>query len=177
MGVTTERLSGNTDHGAVIEMRRGFVFRVDEDRADEVRCHNWHIRFSSGKPYVERWSSRRDPGGRKRIILHRWLLDAPDDRVVDHINGDTLDNRTCNLRACTMAENIRNNTGWRVRRQAYKGVSLVGQRFMARITHERRERYLGVFAAAEDAARAYDAAALELHGAFARLNFPQGRSA
>ena len=44
----------------------------------------------------------------KRVRLHRWLIECPSDKIVDHINNNTLDNRKCNLRICTHFENMQN---------------------------------------------------------------------
>jgi hypothetical protein len=99
--------------------------------------------------------------------------------VVDHINGDPLDNRKSNLRVCTQAENLRNR-----RKRAkptsskFKGVSrhtISRQKpWLAKIKSDGKTIYLGTFETEEQAAEAYDRAALERFGTFAHLNRARG---
>ena len=94
----------------------------------------------------------------------------------DHINGDTLDNRSLNLRPATSAENVQNQRKPRRSHSAskYKGIypTRSGQPWAAVVVAHGRRRYLGVFHDEEAAAHAYDEAARQEHGAFARVNFP-----
>ncbi len=93
---------------------------------------------------------------------------------VDHINGDGLDNRKDNLRIVTIAENNYNKRKSKnVRSSQYKGVSIDKRtnRWRAIIYYKYRKINLGMFGDEIDAARAYDEAANELFGEFAKLNF------
>lgn len=93
---------------------------------------------------------------------------------VDHINGSRTDNRINNLRAASHAENVRNGARHKKRANGakYKGVYLQkgGSGWFAQICVNRRKITLGTFKTQEDAARAYNRAAVEYHGTFARLN-------
>lgn len=117
-----------------------------------------------------------DPLDSRRCIrMHRLIVQARPDQVVDHVNGDGLDNRRANLRVCTQAENCRNRRKSLGKSSRFKGVSLVAGRskpWRGQIRHSGKVRYLGHFVTEEEAARAYDAAAKELFGRFARLNWP-----
>jgi hypothetical protein len=96
--------------------------------------------------------------------------------LTDHINGDGLDNRRTNLRQATPTQNNANCGIRGHNTSGYKGVSLRpdrGNRWRATIRIHGLQYFLGLFDDVEDAARAYDAAALELFGDFARLNFPE----
>lgn len=116
-----------------------------------------------------------------RTPMHRWILGLEGrghTRVkVDHWNKNTLDNRRENLRVATHMQSCwnRRSTGGASR---FKGVSIRRDPRMnhilwrARITAAGKLHILGHFRNEEDAARAYDAAALALHGEFAQINFP-----
>ena len=98
---------------------------------------------------------------------------------IDHINHNPLDNRLCNLRLATVAENARNRQSPPGHR-GYRGVNrrAAGSRpWVAYIGLGRKQIHLGYHATAEAAARTYDDKARELFGAFAVLNFPEQRDA
>ena len=119
-----------------------------------------------------RGESPRDP--KQWVHLARLLMQPPEGLQVDHINGDTLDNRRMNLRICTPAENRRNS----VRGDGkFKGVAQCTRyTWMAYITKDGARFHLGTFTAPEKAAAAYNGAAIVLHGRFANLNvIPLGR--
>lgn len=94
----------------------------------------------------------------------------------DHINGNTLDNRKENLRICSIAENGRNRKIQKNNTSGYSGVSYMKGvcKWQATICVNKNKIYLGVFETAEESARAYDSAAKEYFGEFARLNFTDG---
>lgn len=107
----------------------------------------------------------------KNIFLHRMIADRMglDPRLeVDHINHDKQDNRRCNLRACTRAQNACNQPLSKNSTTGYKGVSAVGPgSFRARIQVNRKTILLGTFGTKIAAATAYARAAKKLHGEFA----------
>ena len=103
--------------------------------------------------------------------MHRFLLSAASGMDVDHANGNTLDNRRCNLRACTHAENLRNLQG-RTKGGRTKGVWFDAQRnkYQAYISVNGKRIHLGRFVRQEDAIEAHNRAVLALHGEFAAIN-------
>lgn len=130
---------------------------------------------------VAGFSWRRGSGGyvhadrsNLRIALHRLIAGAGDRDKVDHINGDPLDNRACNLRFYIRGQNRANAGPSRTfgRTSRYKGVSWAStkNKWLANIHIEGKTYYLGRYAEEKDAARAYNVAALEAWGEFARLN-------
>jgi hypothetical protein len=105
--------------------------------------------------------------------LHRLLMRAPPGCVVDHMNGNPLDNRGANLRVCTAAENSRNRRTQRGTHSGYKGVYIHHSgRWQAVIRFEGKKHSLGLYDTAEAAADAYDRGAVRMFGAFARTNKP-----
>jgi len=107
---------------------------------------------------------------RKR--LHRIIMNCPKEMVVDHINGDTLDNRKCNLRVCTNAQNIMNSFPHKNKSCEFKGVcfSKKYKKWQSQITFEKKNYFLGYFENKVDAAIVYNNAAIKYFGEFARLN-------
>jgi len=105
--------------------------------------------------------------------MHRLIMDAPDGTDVDHRNMDRVDNRRSNLRLATRAENLRNQGLSRNNTSGFKGVSRLDGKWRAEIRVKWKLIYLGLFDDKVEAARAYDTAAKEHFGEFARLNFPE----
>lgn len=140
---------------------------------ESLWCNAW---FINGRGYVVGQGGSLYPFQRlHRVVMERMLgRSLRRHELVDHINGDKLDNRRENLRLATNAENQFNRDLPAHNTTGYKGVyrNPNGRRqWTAAITVNRKKRHLGSFHTAEDAARAYDAAAQELAGVFARGNF------
>lgn len=106
--------------------------------------------------------------------MHRELMGFPD-CLVDHVDGDGLDNRRENLRLANFSQN-RTNQKRNLKKSGYRGVEYDGSRrcgrkkWRATIYHQNKRYRLGRFETPEDAARAYNEKAKELHGEFATLN-------
>jgi hypothetical protein len=109
-----------------------------------------------------------------KVYLHRWIMRAPKGLDVDHINGDRLDNRRENLQLCTRGQNMMKSRKRRGTRSRYRGVSWNAgkQRWQAQVNIDGRAKLIGRFESEEEAARAYDATAKALYGAFFKPNFP-----
>lgn len=151
------------DGVCVVPLQDGTEAITDADMLDAVRSSTFY-RTSSG--YVIRTSGR----ARAKVCLHR-LVCLSDSETVDHINGDKLDCRRVNLRPASAAENVRNAAKRRGSRTRFKGVTALRTgRFAARLTLAGVTQHLGTYATEEDAARAYNRAAREHFGEFARLN-------
>ena len=141
-----------------------FIF--DEEDYDLVASERWNI---SHFGYVTRKI------GNKTVWLTHALLGVDDGVIVDHINGDRLDNRRANLREATPSQNLRNQCLRSDNKTGYKGVYFNNhhKKYLAEIRSHGVKTYIGLFDNPVDAALAYDEAARVIHGEFACVNFPQ----
>ena len=140
---------------------------IDSSDAPEIAPHRWCKSFHG---YVVRRTNKEN--GLKLVRLHRVLIQPSKSELVDHIDGNPLNNRRSNLRICTSAENSRNARISKNNVSGYKGVSWAKrcQKYRASIGVDHKQIHLGLFSNPEDAAEAYNRAALLHHGEFASLN-------
>lgn len=153
-----------------IILSRGLVALVDDaDYGWLMTGGKWNARGRPGNYYAARtiWEGKKCRGQ----VMHRLLLPTPGQ--VDHINGDSLDNRRANLRPASPSQNAANRKARSDSKSGYKGLHRVGRKWQVSLTVHGRFVQVGMFRDKEEAARAYDAAALEHFGEFARLNFPR----
>lgn len=171
MTMNPQRPVGYCDCGdhAFVAITGGFVTIVSPSDAAQLR-HAWQGTPASRSGYVTvtRVKGMGD-GSRKRVILARELLGLAPGEQADHINRDPLDNRRGNLRPSTASENNCNRRRPAKAKSPYKGVRQHRRRWSAEIKLGGRSVYLGSFATAEEAASAYRAAAVRMHGQFARF--------
>jgi hypothetical protein len=108
--------------------------------------------------------------GREYVYMHRVIFNDASSEVVDHINGDRLDNRLANLRPCTQFQNSKNLCIKKNNSSGHAGISKAPKgRWRARIMHERKEYFLGIFDSLEDAVAARQKADAELNASFVRV--------
>ena len=151
-----------------IKLTQGKSTLVDDEDYEWISKLKW--RYASNGSAVR--NSSRHLGAQKVLQLHRIIMNAPDGLVVDHINGDRLDNRKQNLRVCSQSQNSMNRSVATNNSCGYKGVYFHKgkQKWYAHITCNGKQKHIGAFSAPEDAARAYNQRALELFGEFSKLN-------
>lgn len=145
---------------------------VDDADYEELAPHRWYLlkNRDGGKTYAARGEKSPD-GGSRHLSMHRQILRGISAPAIDHRNGDGFDNRRANLRPCSVGENTRNRGKPACGRASqFKGVFPHKNCWQAYINVGGRRTYLGYFATEIEAAERYDAAAHELHGAFASFN-------
>lgn len=152
-------------------LTKGKFALVDDDDFELVSHWHWYA-----QPGVRTWYAQRairKHGHSTSISLHRFLLNPPPGLQIDHINGDGLDCRRCNMRLATNQQNHYNTRIVKSNRSGYKGVhwDKHHKRWRVRIMVDGHNVHIGYFADLLEAASAYDTEALTLHGEFACTNF------
>lgn len=134
---------------------------IDDEDYEKVNKVSWYK--VGRKPYAAHTT---------QVFMHRFIMKPRKGQVVDHINGNPLDNRRSNLRKCSARQNGKNRLPTsKPHSSQYKGVSKSYSSWICKIRHNGKQILIGKFKNERHAALAYDLWALELHGAYARTNF------
>lgn len=153
----------------LINLTGGKFAKVSREDFKRINAHKW---YCSTFGYAIRFINRNVH--KICILMHREILRTPDGMETDHVNMDKLDNRRENLRLCNKRQNQGNRNGSRytTKTSSFKGVRWHKRHSVweAYITRGGRYQYLGSFIDEISAASAYNAAALQHFGQFARLN-------
>jgi hypothetical protein len=170
----------NPSSGAVIvEMRHAQVMLLDMEDSDLAQFI-WTLNYSRNTAYA--WRRERDMKTRKRltVIAHRVIVGRMLDRelksteLVDHIDGNGLNNTRENLRLATSQENCFHSRISKNNKTGYKGVLRNRYGYAVHIHVNGKQKYLGVFPTPELAAQVYNDAASKYFGQFAWLNTIEG---
>lgn len=152
-----------------IRLSQDRVAIVDDEDYEKISLYSWCVTYNAR----EKWYAQTTiKGTTKSLLMHRYILNAKKGQIVDHINGNGLDNRKVNLRPCTIAQNIYNQTTSKHNKSGFKGVSWVKKhkKWYASIHFNYKSYNLGMFTTKEEAAKAYNEKAKEFFGEFAKLN-------
>lgn len=151
---------------ALVSLTKGYTAIIDAEDVKTVDVGNWTAIEAFGSAYAYRKSSKAS--GSKTIYMHRLIVDAGINQHVDHIDGNRLNNRKCNLRTCTPKQNQYNQGIRKSNTSGYKGVSWskANCKWAARIRYKGKKVHLGYYDKVEDAADAYFMASKSIHKEF-----------
>lgn len=151
-----------------IPLTQGLFAIVDKEDYERLNKHKWHASYDGNGLYAS--TNIVDGLNRKTLKMHRFIMNAQKGQMIDHINGNGLDNRKVNLRFCTRSQNGANRRACGTSK--YLGVNWhkATLRWAAQITVNGKKKYLGVFTNEQEAATAYNQAACAYHKEFAKLN-------
>ncbi|HEY1248828.1 MAG TPA: HNH endonuclease [Nitrososphaera sp.] len=152
-----------------IPLTQGKVAIIDDEDYDLISQYKWCAHWNG-----TRWYAISATGGH-RVRMHRLLIDVPEGYEVDHINGDSLDNRKQNLRVVTRAKNLQNREANKNSTSKYIGVYLESGtgKFRAALKKNGITYRGGRYKTEEEAAKARDILALQHFGQDCKLNFPE----
>lgn len=145
-----------------IPLTKGKFALVDDEDFDYF--NQWKWSFDGG------YAIRMSP---KKTYLHRLVNKTPDELETDHKNMDKLDNRKCNLRSCSGSQNQANKPyAQKNKKSSFRGVNWFKRdsNWQAQIGGKKNKKHIGYFKKEEDAAIAYNKAAIQMYGEFAYLN-------
>lgn len=146
-----------------IQLTRGYVALIDDDDFDRVNKHKWRSIIDKQLVYAA-----SDING-KKTMLHRFILNAKRGVYYDHRDCNGLNNQKDNLRECTLSENRGNSRKFTVTGSKYKGVNR-HKPWSAHIMKNGKSVCLGYFESEDEAGIAYNKAAIDIFGEFARIN-------
>jgi hypothetical protein len=149
-----------------IPLGRGLFALVDAADYERVSKYKWHAERHGPTVYARCIKKGRG------VYMHRMIMRPRKGYVVDHIDGNGLNNRRCNLRICTHQQN-QANRGPRGGTSRFVGVVPYKDKWQAKMQFRGERFYLGLFDDEVEAAKARDRKAYELHGEYAYLNFPE----
>jgi len=154
-----------------IILTQGKVAIVDDSDFEYLNQFKWHVNKQGNTYYVIRY---KRTSLKKRVYesMHRLIMKPDKGFVIDHLDGNGLNNQRNNIRICTVSQNSMNRNKTVKNKSGFKGVIWWERNstWKAEIRLNKKKIYLGYYENIIDAARAYNAAAQKYHGEFANIN-------
>lgn len=161
---------------AIIPLSQGLFSLIDYCDYNSISKYKWCVKKSG--PDKRLYTYRKIPAipGKKRTSesIHRLILSPKPGILVDHKDGNGLNNRRSNIRLATTSQNVANSQPWANKKWRYKGVDFRSSRaspWRAQARPGKKVIYLGSYKSEEDAAVAYDSFIISVYGDFAYTNF------
>lgn len=164
----TEAKAAEIEKLIEVRLTRGYVAQIDERDADVVLARKWCADVIKTKVYAV--------SGKPKLLMHRLITGAKDGQIVDHIDGNGLNNRRSNLRITNHygnAQNARKRKGAHGYIGVHKHPEAKTRPYYSQFRVNGNTTNAGYFSTAEEAARVYDENARKYYGEFAVLNFPE----
>jgi hypothetical protein len=162
-----------------IKLTQGKVALIDDEDFELVSKYKWHAHNDGHTFYAETkvWNG----GVKIKLRMHRLIMNAKEDEVIDHRDRNGLNNQKSNLRSCTHSQNNTNRVG--IGKSSFRGVSIKIRKhkskngtikeysyWLASIQINGKSKSLGYFKTEVEAALRYNEEAIKVHGEFAYLN-------
>jgi len=163
----------------IIKSTNGHDIKVDNEDFEWLNQWRWNVNKWKKYKSVQRSIWHKDTKKKDVVKMSRQIMRFPKGMHVDHVNHNTLDNRRCNLRVCTMNQNNKNYPKPCTNTLGYKGIHFAKRNYHLKkpwyslIRVDSKTIYLGYYKTAKKAHEAYCEAALKYHGEFA--NFGENR--
>lgn len=151
-----------------IPLTQGRFALIDNEDYEKISQYKW---------FYHDYACRKQ--NKQLVMMHRFLIGIiPDNKEIDHINGDKLDNRRCNLRLATHSENQANKKIGINNISGFKGVSVTFRKYkgtiykyyVAQISKDSKIRNLGTFKYINKAIEKYNKEAIKLFGEYAKVS-------
>lgn len=146
-----------------IPLTQGMYALVDDEDYALLSMFHWCVSVArNGRNYAVRGS------GKTRVFMHRFVMQTPDDQIVDHLDHNGLNNQKTNLVNCTQSENVHRGKTY----SKYKGVywDKTYKFYCAQISYKGRRKFIGYYKTENEAAKAYNKVALRIYGKSAYQN-------
>lgn len=159
------------EKGVKIKITKGFYSLIDEEDFLRVSKFKWSASVYKNNFYAITDIYQKNKKKKIRTGMHRFLMNFPKNKDVDHINGNGLDNRKINLRVCSRSQNSMNRDKSSLNKSGYKGVSWCKamNSWQACISFNRKTIYLGCYSTPKKAHEIYSIAAKKYYGEFAYI--------